>query len=350
MEALTLFIRLVTWLTDDTPRVIMLDKTWDFHGTEGTTSGQCCSDQSTTVCPGGTSKGQLWIQDTCDSPNTWVDCTYDNAPRSPIDLGSNKSIVGVGDSGVISGKGFRIRGGASNIIIQNIHITGLNPEYVWGGDALTLDGADMVWIDHNKFSLIGRQMIVSGWGAGGHVTISNNEFDGQTEWSAGCNGKHYWTLLLIGAQDWYTFSGNWVHDVSGRAPHVGTAQDSEIVFHAVNNYFQNVGGHAFDVDTNTWLVLEGNYFDAADTPMTSGSESAGGQIYNVISVDDASGCTGTLGYICEWNRLSSSGTLPELKSTAALDRLGQTVDLLVGHIGVGDVPGSVMDNAGVGRI
>lgn len=38
----------------------------------------------------------------------------------------------------------------SNVIIQNIHITELNPEYVWGGDAITLDGTDMVWIDHVK--------------------------------------------------------------------------------------------------------------------------------------------------------------------------------------------------------
>lgn len=65
----------------------------------------------------------------------------------------------------------------------------LNPQFVWGGDAITLDSTDKVWIDHCKFSLIGRQMIVSGWGAAGHVTISNNEFDGVTSWSAGCNGK-----------------------------------------------------------------------------------------------------------------------------------------------------------------
>lgn len=329
----------------------MIDQTWDFRGTEGTTSGQCCSDVSTTVCEGGTSQGQLWIQDTCDSPNTWVDCEYDNAARTPIDIGSNKSLVGVGADGVIAGKGLRLRDGCSNVIIQNIHFTDLNPEYVWGGDAITLDGSDMVWIDHNKFSLTGRQMIVSGWGAAGHVTISNNEFDGVTDWSAGCNGKHYWTLLLIGEEDWYTFSGNWVHDVSGRAPHVGTAQtESQVVFHAVNNYFQNVGGHAFDVDTNTYLLVEGNYFENVDTPMTSASETNGGEIYNVITVDDASACTDPLGYICEWDRLTGSGTLPELKSATALSRLGETQDLLVDHIGVADVPSSVTSNAGVGRL
>jgi hypothetical protein len=33
--------------------------------------------------------------------------------------------------------------GASNIIIQNIKITDLNPQYVWGGDAITLDDTDL---------------------------------------------------------------------------------------------------------------------------------------------------------------------------------------------------------------
>lgn len=30
---------------------------------------------------------------------------------------------------------------------RNIEITDINPEYVWGGDAITLDDCDMVWID-----------------------------------------------------------------------------------------------------------------------------------------------------------------------------------------------------------
>ncbi len=237
------------------------------------------------------------------------------------------------------------------MIIQNIHITELNPEYVWGGDAITLDDCDQVWIDHNKFSLVGRQFIVSGWGAAGHVTISNNEFDGVTDWSSGCNGKHYWTLLLIGEEDWYTFQGNWLHDVSGRAPHLGTADtDSRIFFHGVNNYFQNVGGHAFDIDTNTWVLLEGNYFDTVTTPVTDTTLSSGALVYNVPSVDSASACTASLGYICEWNRLSGSGDWPELTDQQVLDEIAQYSDSLVDAYGVADVPSTVVANAGVGKI
>ncbi|KAL3487377.1 pectin lyase fold/virulence factor [Aspergillus germanicus] len=340
---------LVSWITDSTPRTILIDREWSFIGTEGSTTGQCCSTRTTT-CSGGTSAGQASIQDTCDD-GTWISCTYDNAAQSPLEVGSNKSIVGVGSAGVLRGKGLRLRDGANNVIIQNIHITELNPQYVWGGDAITLDGCDNVWIDHNKFSLAGRQFIVSGWGAAGHVTISNNEFDGVTEWSAGCNGKHYWTLLLIGEEDWYTFEGNWVHDVSGRAPHLGTDYtDSKILFHGVNNYFQDIGGHAFDVDTNTYVLLEGNYFDGVDTPITETSLSSGALIYDTPTVDAAGACTASLGYICEWNRLSASGSFPELVEQAVLNEFALVKDSLVDHYGVADVPATVVANAGVGKI
>ncbi|KOS20948.1 putative pectin lyase F [Escovopsis weberi] len=340
---------LKTWITDSTPRVILIDRTWDFVGTEGATNGKCCSNRITT-CVGGTSAGQASIQDTCDD-GTLISCTYDNAARTPLDVGSNKSIVGVGNRGVIRGKGLRVRGGNHNVIIQNIHITDLNPQYVWGGDAITMDGSDMVWIDHCKFSLIGRQMIVSGWGKAGRVTISNNEFDGVTPWSAGCNGKHYWTLLLIGAEDYYTFANNWLHDLSGRAPHMGTDFDASTIFmHAVNNYFQNIGGHAFDVDTNTWSLLEGNYFDTVTTPMTPTSLTAGGNLYDTLTVDAAGACSSVVGYICEWNRLANSGSWPDLRSQAALARAATFKSSLVGHMPVADVPAYVMSHAGIGRI
>lgn len=34
------------------------------------------------------------------------------------------------------------------LINRNIAITDLNPQYVWGGDAITLNDCDLVWIDH----------------------------------------------------------------------------------------------------------------------------------------------------------------------------------------------------------
>lgn len=82
-----------------------------------------------------------------DAPTTSV--TYDEAGLDPIIVASDKTLIGSGSAGVLKGRGLRIAGG-SNIIIQNIAITELNPQYVWGGDAITLDGSDMVWIDHVK--------------------------------------------------------------------------------------------------------------------------------------------------------------------------------------------------------
>jgi pectin lyase len=65
---------------------------------------------------------------------------------SGLTVGSNKSIIGVGAKGVLRGKGLRMANGAKNVIIQNIHITDLNPQYIWGGDAITVDGSDLIWV------------------------------------------------------------------------------------------------------------------------------------------------------------------------------------------------------------
>jgi pectin lyase len=32
------------------------------------------------------------------------------------------------------------------VIIQNIRITDINPQFVWGGDAIDLSGATNVWV------------------------------------------------------------------------------------------------------------------------------------------------------------------------------------------------------------
>lgn len=133
--------QLETYLTDSTPRVIVLDKIFDFTDLEGTESGTACASWGTgSAC-------QKIIQDDCgESPA--VQGTWNKAPRTPIDVASDKTILGEGSAGGIKGKGLRFRGGATNIIVQNIAVTDLNPEYVWGGDAIGFDGCDLIWVDH----------------------------------------------------------------------------------------------------------------------------------------------------------------------------------------------------------
>ena len=193
---------LVSYLGDSHPRVIHLTKTFDFTSSEGTVTEKGCS-------PWGTGAGcQLAINANGWCSNNPLDVTvkYDKAGVAGIRVASNKSLVGVGNKGVIKGKGLRLSNGVSNVIVRNIHITELNPQYVWGGDAIALDGTDMLWIDHVTTSLIGRQHIVLGNGPSGRVTISNCRIDGRTSWSATCNGYHYWSLYFTGSSDVSIFS------------------------------------------------------------------------------------------------------------------------------------------------
>ncbi|OOO10927.1 Pectate lyase/Amb allergen [Aspergillus oryzae] len=120
--------QLLDWLTDSKPRVIVLDK------------------------------------------ETPVDCTYPNT--TTIDVASNKTIVGLGAKGVIRGSGLGLVNGASNVIVQNIHITDINPGYVWGGDAIYMNGCDFIWIDHVKISLVDRQMISMGYESGHAFSVT----------------------------------------------------------------------------------------------------------------------------------------------------------------------------------
>ncbi|RYP42982.1 hypothetical protein DL770_011903 [Monosporascus sp. CRB-9-2] len=336
---------LADWLADDTPRVIMIDKTFDFIGSEGTTTQKGC--RSATVPCDLRNGGQDWIKDTCDAGETEVQVTYDNAGTNGLQVGSNKSLVGVGDKGVIRGKGLRILGGNNNIIIQNIHFTQLNPEFVWGGDAIGLEGNDGVWIDHCKFSLVGRQMLVTHYESS-RVTVSNCEFDGVTEFSSSCNGDHYWTALLYGEDQKITLDRNYFHDVSGRAPKIGGSGNQ--IVHAVNNYFSNIGGHNFDIREGASVLIEGNVFDGADTPITSDSKSSGASVFTTPDSSSTSTCSGYLRRNCVVNSLTSSGDWISLTSTTPLYDIGMSRGNIVNPMDVSKVADYVVKNAGIGKL
>lgn len=113
---------LLELLGSSEPQVIVLTKDFDFIGTEGTITEDGCA-------PYGFDEG---CQLALDGPN-WcgdrdpVEVTYDAATSSPIYVKSDKTLVGQGAGAKISGKGLYFSD-VSNIIVQNIHITNLNPQ------------------------------------------------------------------------------------------------------------------------------------------------------------------------------------------------------------------------------
>ncbi|EOD47898.1 pectin lyase [Neofusicoccum parvum] len=338
---------LISWLEDETPRTILIDKEFNFLETEGTKTATGCRPDSNT-CPDNGGQDAINEANWCSSSYPSVEVTYDQAAMEGINVKSNKSLIGVGDKGVLRGKGLRLTGGVENIIIQNIHITELNPKYIWGGDAITLAGSDKVWIDHNKFSLVGRQMIVTGYDKAGKVTISNNEFDGQTEWSASCNGEHYWTVLVYGADDQITFAGNYMHDTSGRSPKIGGADGAGITFHSVNNVFETNKGHNFDIGSGAEVLLEGNVFNNCNQPITEKSASEGGTIFNTPSGSESS-CSSALGRACQANQLTSSGDFGTYKDTSVLEGFNGAASIWEATTAA-EAASAVVANAGIGKI
>jgi len=252
--------------TDNAPRVIRISGVLDFRTREGTKTELGCTYSANNCSVNGKSERILNYAGYCANKSTY-NITYDAAAKTPLLVGSNKTVIGVGAGSGIKGKGLVLRGGVSNIIIRNLSITDINDGLVWGGDAITMDNASKVWIDHNYIARIGRQHIVSGWGTAQNVTISDNHFDGTTDYGHWCNGRAYWIMLLVGENQSITLSGNRIHNTSGRSPDVGK-QDiatSGGIVHLVNNYYDAsyfTGGLTGSNDVAT--LVEGNQFSKGD--------------------------------------------------------------------------------------
>lgn len=336
---------LAAWLSDTTARTIVIDKEFDFTGTKATGSG--CDRKSCSASNGG----QLYLGDlSCGgSDNVAVSSiTYDAAGPTALKVGSNKSIISSNGKGVLKGKGLSLQKGASNVIIQGLTITNINPGLVWGGDGLDFQGGnDGVWVDHCKFSLIGRQFVVSHY-SGSRITLSNNEFDGTTTTSASCNGDHYWTMMFIADGDKITLDKNYFHNLSGRAPKLG-ADGVTGTFQASNNLFSNMKGHAFDAYKGASALLEGNAFESVDTPITDQGASVS-TIFNVPNDAAAATCKSALGRACAVNSLQSSGKWPSLSSSSGLSAWSSLKKYLVQPVAASEVSKLVKASAGPSKL
>jgi pectate lyase len=336
--------QLAAAVAGNTATVIRVSGTIDFTGSEGSISNTCCYVQQ---CKTGQSEYITNGQGQCDGQSTFT-CTYDKAGTTPLSVGSNKTIIGVGPNATIKGKGFILGNGVSNVIIRNLNITSINPQVVWGGDAIDLGGAKNVWIDHNHISLIARQFIVTHFNPNPNITISYNDMDGNTPYSGTCNGAHYYVYLIGGTGDTITLQGNWMHNTAGRGPHAGGNATTNVIMHWVNDYNMTVPGHASDAGTGAKLLYEGTAFDDVATPFVTGD---GGFNYAPLSSNLSStnaACQLALGRACVANSASPQATYP--LDASALTAMSAYRASAIQAYPASEVPFSVPHLAGTGHI
>uniref|UniRef100_A0A1B6CZA1 pectin lyase n=1 Tax=Clastoptera arizonana TaxID=38151 RepID=A0A1B6CZA1_9HEMI len=281
---------------DDTLKVIRITKEFDFRGTEGYVTETGCYHRSTPICK---IQGQLKLNagNQCSGLEE-TEVTYDKAGKTPLLVGSNKYIVGDAGAAAIVGKGLEIID-AHDVYIHNLKITDVNSQVIWAGDALSINNSSNVWIDSNYIARIGRQMIVTHFGACRNITISNNEFDGRTLYSDYCDGTHYWLFLFLGSNDTITLFKNFVHDTAGRGPHSCGLKKSQVLIYMANNNFENIthNGLIDSQDAGSRLLVEGNTFTNVSKLVSADD----GSIFLPLNEDDTEICEQYLGRKCNLN-------------------------------------------------
>ncbi|MFJ8935215.1 polysaccharide lyase family 1 protein [Streptomyces sp. NPDC102365] len=196
-------------------------------------------------------------------------------------VASNKTVVGVGTAGKITGSGLNVAG-VSNVIIQNLTFTGSND------DAINVQYSTKVHIDHNDIS-----------GAyDGAVDIKRSSTNITVSWNRTHNQDKN---MLLGHSDdnsgedtgklKVTYDHNWFDGTNQRNPRVRFGNP----VHVLNNYFSNVGSYGVASTENAGVLVEGNYFENTDDPyhLGEGSSDAGSLVAkNNYFVNSGSGQTG----------------------------------------------------------
>lgn len=117
----TTIAELKEYLTSSSAQVIVISGTFDFSGSEGTQTEEACDAYACAPSAGG----QALLNTLGGCSTTTYSVTIDTAAYEGINVASDKTLVGT-DGATLYGKGLRFVG-VSNIIIQNIEITYLNP-------------------------------------------------------------------------------------------------------------------------------------------------------------------------------------------------------------------------------
>jgi pectate lyase len=210
-----------------------------------------------------------------------VGATINMSPKGrEVPVASNKTIIGVGTSGQIVGGGFFLGDATSNVIIRNLTIRDTKMadddpgDDLYDYDGIQMDGADRVWIDHNRIYNMNDGLIDSRKDTT-NLTVSWNHL--------GPNNKSFgigWTENVTAR---ITIHHNWIQGTSQRNP----STDNVAYAHLYNNYLQSITGYGNYSRGQTKMVLENSYFQNVNNPYYPDSTA---QLRESGSI--CSGCTG----------------------------------------------------------
>lgn len=184
---------------------------------------------------------------------------------SDIVVASNKTIIGVGDTGEIVHGELHLNPGTSNVIIRNLTIRDSYVEGDWDGkttdfDAIQMDTVDHVWIDHNRFTHMGDGLLDIRKDSR-YITVSYNQFTSHNK-AFGIG----WTTNVLTE---ITIDHNWFTGTKQRNP----SADNCAYAHLYNNY---LSAQVADGDP-TWtygnwsrgrtrMVIENSFYDGVQHP------------------------------------------------------------------------------------
>jgi pectate lyase len=245
-----------------------------------------------------------------------------------VEISADKTIRGAGAGSGISGTTLNIEDMApANVIIQNMNIRG-----VTGGDAIQIENATHIWIDHNTMSSTieddpdfydGMLDITH---AGDYITVSWNIV------------RNHWKTSLVGHSDGnagedrghlrVTYHHNWFDRTFERSPRVRFGE----TIHVFNNYYSNIDNnadsYAIASTMDAGLLVEGNVFENVRQACWSASGYADSDPGRLVARD---------------NSLTASGPC-EVNGTVAPIPYSYTAE------NVGTVKASVTAGAGTGKL
>lgn len=202
-----------------------------------------------------------------------------NPKGKEIKVASDKTIVGSGTSGHIVGGGFFLGQGVHNVIIRNLTIRDSYQDR-WSDkvddfDAIQMDGAHHVWIDHNDLRHMADGLIDSRKDTT-FLTVSWNRLQSHNK-AFGIGWTPNTTADI-------TIHHNWFHETEQRNP----SADNVAHAHLYNNYLQDDPGTAITSSYGNYargktkMVLENSYFEGFRNPVIKDDTAALVQRGNVF--------------------------------------------------------------------